>query len=161
MLLIQNVDHVLCQIFQLWRFRLVCLWQLIIPFPPAKYNFNNSVSLNAFASKAATNAVSVGTSVMIENFLMTVLSERHFRSFANWLPLSIFPRNSVWGVLTSGLAKGLASVKSGPTCSTNLYDINRKPFTKAPFKTAWGPANDVKYLYQVCYFSVCRLQRQY
>ena len=31
-----GVDHVLCQIFQLWRFQLVCLWQLIILFPPAK-----------------------------------------------------------------------------------------------------------------------------
>ena len=40
---------------------MVCLWQLIILFPPAKYGFNNSESLNAFASKAATNAVMVGT----------------------------------------------------------------------------------------------------
>jgi len=41
------------------------LWQLIILFPPARYDFNNSVSLNAFASKAATNAVIVVTPVMI------------------------------------------------------------------------------------------------
>jgi len=33
--------------------------------PPAKYDFNNSVKLVAFASKAATNAVIVGTPVMI------------------------------------------------------------------------------------------------
>ena len=26
-ILIKNVDHVFCQIFELWRFRLVCLWQ--------------------------------------------------------------------------------------------------------------------------------------
>jgi len=26
-ILIKNVDHVFCQIFQLWRFRLVSLWQ--------------------------------------------------------------------------------------------------------------------------------------
>ena len=32
-ILIKNVDHVLCQIFQLWRIQLVCLWQLIILFP--------------------------------------------------------------------------------------------------------------------------------
>jgi len=64
-----TVDHVLCQIFQLWRFRLVCPWQLM--FLPAKYDSNNSVQFNAFASKAATNAVIVGTSVMIENFLMS------------------------------------------------------------------------------------------
>jgi len=35
-ILIKNVDHVFCQIFQLWRFRLVCLWQLIILFQPVK-----------------------------------------------------------------------------------------------------------------------------
>jgi len=35
-ILIKSVDHVLCQIFQLWRFRLVCMCQLIILFPPAK-----------------------------------------------------------------------------------------------------------------------------
>jgi len=40
-------------------------------FLPAKYDSNNSVQFNAFASKAATNAVIVGTSVMIENFLMS------------------------------------------------------------------------------------------
>jgi len=34
----------------------------IILFPPAKYDFNNSVSLNAFASKAATSPVIVGHS---------------------------------------------------------------------------------------------------
>jgi len=79
----KNVDHVLCQICQLWRFRLVCLWQLIILFPPAKWDSNNSVQFNAFASKAATNAVIRGTSVMIESFLMTVLSERNFPIFAN------------------------------------------------------------------------------
>ena len=36
------------------------------------------------------NAVIVDTSVMIENFFMTVLSERNFPIFANWLTLSIF-----------------------------------------------------------------------
>jgi len=41
------------------------------------------VQFNAFASKAATNAVIVGTSAMIENFLMTALSERDFLIFAN------------------------------------------------------------------------------
>jgi len=36
-----------------------------ILFPPAKEDFNNSVQFNAFASKAATNAVIAGTPVMI------------------------------------------------------------------------------------------------
>jgi len=40
-------------------FGLVCLWKVIILFPPAKHDFNNSVSLNAFGSKAATTAVIV------------------------------------------------------------------------------------------------------
>ena len=65
------------------------MWHLIILFPPAKYYFNNSVSLNAFVLKAATNAVIVGIPVTIWNFLLTMLSERHFRIFANWLTLSI------------------------------------------------------------------------
>ena len=86
----KNVDHVFCQIFQLWRFRLVCLWQLIILFPPAKEDYNNSVQFNAFASKASTSAEIAGTPVMILNFLLTVLSELHFRIFADWLTLSIF-----------------------------------------------------------------------
>ena len=60
-----------------------CLWQLILLFPPPKQDSNNSVQFNAFASKAATNAVIVGTSAMIENFLMTVLSEHNFPIFAN------------------------------------------------------------------------------
>ena len=56
---------------------------LSILFPPAKWDFNNSLQYNAVASKAATNTVMVGTPVMIYNFLLTVLSERHFRIFAN------------------------------------------------------------------------------
>jgi len=46
--LIKIVGRVLCQIFQPWRFRLVCLWKLIIMFPAVKYDFNNWASLNAF-----------------------------------------------------------------------------------------------------------------
>ena len=42
------------------RFRLICLQKLIILFPPSKYDFNNSVSLKAFASQAATSAVILG-----------------------------------------------------------------------------------------------------
>jgi len=67
----------------IWRFRLVCLLQLIILFPLAKQDFNNSVQFNAVASKAATHAVIADTPVMIYNFLLTVLSERNFRIFAN------------------------------------------------------------------------------
>jgi len=37
----------------------VYLQKLKILFPPAKYDFNDSVSLNAFAQKAATSAVIV------------------------------------------------------------------------------------------------------
>ena len=53
------------------------------PVPASQVGFQQFRQFNAFASKAATNAVIVGTSAMIENFLMTVLSERHFRIFAN------------------------------------------------------------------------------
>jgi len=41
------------------------------------------MQFNAFASKAATNAVIVDTPVMIENFLMTILSEHNFPIFVN------------------------------------------------------------------------------
>ena len=79
----KNVDHVFCQILQLSRFRLVCLWQLTILFSPTKLDFNNSVQFNAFASKDATNAVIVGIPAKSQNFLMTVLSEHNFRPLAN------------------------------------------------------------------------------
>jgi len=73
------------------------------------------VQFNSFVSKAATNAVIVGTPVMIQNFLLTVLSEGHFRILANrFNAFHFFPRNNGRGGLTSGLAYGLASVKSGP-----------------------------------------------
>jgi len=75
-ILIKNAGQVFCQISQLRRFQLVCLWQLIIIFPPAKYDFNNSVQFNAFASKAATNAVIVGTPVMI----LECFTDRTFRA---------------------------------------------------------------------------------
>ena len=53
------------------------------PFSPAKWDSNNSLHFNAFETKAATNAVILGTLVMIENFLMTVLSKSYFPIFAN------------------------------------------------------------------------------
>ena len=51
---------------------------------------------------------------MIYHFLLTVLSEGHYRIFKNWLTLSIFPRNNGRGDLTGALASGLRSVKCGP-----------------------------------------------
>ena len=53
------------------------------PVPASQVGFQQSRAINAFASKAATNAVIVATSAMIENFLMTVLSEHKFPIFAN------------------------------------------------------------------------------
>jgi len=41
---------------------LISLQKFIILFPTAKYDFNNYVSLNIFASKAATSAEIVGRS---------------------------------------------------------------------------------------------------
>jgi len=51
-----------CVKYLTMSFWVVCLQKLIILFRPAKYDFNNFVSLNAFASKAATSAVIVGHS---------------------------------------------------------------------------------------------------
>jgi len=54
------------------------------PVPASQVGFQQFRAFNAFSSKAAaTNAVIVSTPVMIYNFLPTVLSERHFRIFAN------------------------------------------------------------------------------
>ena len=39
---------------------MVRLSKLIIVFPPARHDFHNSVSLNAFVSKVATSVVIVG-----------------------------------------------------------------------------------------------------
>ena len=50
---------------------------MIILFLPAKYDFNNSVPLNAFASKAATNAVIVGHSSNNLEFFI----DHNFRAF--------------------------------------------------------------------------------
>jgi len=50
-----------------------------ILFPPAKHDFNNSMSLTAFWSKAATSAVIVGHSSNDLQFLLTVHSERQYR----------------------------------------------------------------------------------
>jgi len=57
-----------------------------VPASQVAYHFNNSVSLNAFASKAATSAVIVGHSNYDSEFLLTVLSQRprrHFRLSSN------------------------------------------------------------------------------
>jgi len=59
--LMKNVGHALCQVIN----RDVFGWFIEIKkmmFPPTKHDFNNSVSLNAFVSNAATSAVIAGHS---------------------------------------------------------------------------------------------------
>jgi len=82
----KTVGHVLCQIFN----HDISGWfpykNLMILFPPAKYDCNTSVPLNIFALKAATSAVIVGHSSNHLEFLLTILSEhphRHFRLSLN------------------------------------------------------------------------------
>ena len=53
------------------------------PVPASQVEFQQFRAIYAFSSKAATNEVIVGTSAMIENFLMTALSEHNFPIFAN------------------------------------------------------------------------------
>ena len=53
------------------------------PVLASHVGFQQFRAIYAFASKAATYAVIVGTSAMIENFLMTVLSEHNFPIFVN------------------------------------------------------------------------------
>jgi len=93
----------------------------MILFPPAKYRFSSSLSLNVFASKAATSAVILGTLVTIKNFLLTI--HVAFRASISSLSslhklikaLPVFPRNSGRESLTNGLlAQRLTLAKSGP-----------------------------------------------
>ena len=95
-----------------WHFRLLCLQKLIILFPPARYDFNNSVPLNAFASKAATNAVIVGHFGKDLEFFIdcafreSVLPFSALPKLINALPF--YPRNSgsvaFWGGLSMGMS---------------------------------------------------------
>jgi len=97
-------------IFSNKRFRLVCMQKLIILFPPAKYRFNNSLSLNVFASKGATSAVILGTLVTNKNFLLTIhiAFRASISSFSSLHKLikafPVFPRNSGRENLTIELA---------------------------------------------------------
>jgi len=75
--------------------------------------------MNAFASKAATNAVIASTPVMIYDFFDDCTFRSSFSDF--WKLINAFhfiPRNNGRGGLASGLAWGLASVKSGPHGTT-------------------------------------------
>ena len=104
----QTVVYVLCQIFNHDISGWFCLQKLIILFPPVKYDFNNSVSLNAFASKAATRAVTVGhSSTDLEFFLDRTFRASTSSFSANLKPNSavpFLPRDSGRGGLPSGLA---------------------------------------------------------
>ena len=62
----------------------------IILFPPAKYDFNNSVSWNACASKVATSAVIVGHSSNDLEFFIDRTFRASTSSFSDKLEL-IFP----------------------------------------------------------------------
>ena len=54
-----------CQIYQLWRFRLGLPVAVNNPVPATQAGFQQFRAIYAFASKAATNAVIVGTPVII------------------------------------------------------------------------------------------------
>jgi len=98
--LIKNVGHVFCQIFN----RDVFGWFIL--FPPATYDFNNSLSLNASTSKAAKIAVVLEHCSRIcklfidRSFRTSILSFSALHKFINGF--SFFPRNS-------GRAHGIAT----------------------------------------------------
>jgi len=89
---------VFCQIFNRDVFMLVCLWKLIMLFPPAKQDFKNFSPLKVFASKAATRTVIVGQS----NNDLKIFINRNFRAAVSSFPalhklinaFPVFPRNS-------------------------------------------------------------------
>jgi len=53
------------------------------PVPASQVGFQNSVQFKAFASKVVINTVIVGTPVMTQNFLLTVLSGRPVTSLGH------------------------------------------------------------------------------
>ena len=62
-------------------------------YPPAKHDFNNSVSLNALSPGQQQAQWSWCTLALIYNFILIVYSEhqyRHFRLCGNWLTLFNF-----------------------------------------------------------------------
>ena len=125
--------------------------EIKIPFPLAKHDFNNSVSLIVFESKA-TSAVIVGHSGNGLQFLLSVDLERqflHFRICANWLTLFHFFLVTVGeGGLTRRLSKGLASAKSGPDLVPGLSKENLTLFTNA--KSRYWTNNTVLWWSENC-----------
>ena len=78
----KNVGHVFCQIYNRGAFGWFSqLRKVKILFPPPEDDCNNSVSLNAFASKAATVAMIVGYYSRFYKLFLTVLLERQYRHF--------------------------------------------------------------------------------
>ena len=80
----------------------------------SSHDFHNSVSLNSFASKEATNVVIAGDSSKALEILLTALGKRWYRDFrlwANWLTLFHFSLVTVNG---EGLTSGLNSHQLNP-----------------------------------------------
>jgi len=78
---------------------MVCLQKLIILFLPAKHDLNNSVSLNAFASKAATSIVIVEHS---SNDLETVIDHTFTASISPFLVLQKLIKAFLFFLVTVG-----------------------------------------------------------
>ena len=111
-----------CLVKHTCRHRLVRPWSLKILFPLAKHDFHNSMPLNAFASKAATNTVIAGLSSKDLEFFIERIRRASISSFSA-LRKSInvflfFPRENGREGLTSGLAYSLASAKTGLECNS-------------------------------------------
>ena len=124
MVLTKNVGYVFCQIFQLWRFRLACLWQSN-PVPASQeVGFQQFRAIERFCVEGSNKRSDRGHSSNDLEFFTDCtfsVSERHFPIFANWLTLSVFLCNNGRGGLTSGLAWGLASVKSDPAGGSSIW----------------------------------------
>ena len=79
----KNVGHVFCQIFHLWRFRLVCLWQLIILVSASQVGYHKFRVIECFCVEGNNKRSDRGLSSNNLEFFLTVLSECHFWIFEN------------------------------------------------------------------------------
>jgi len=108
---------VFCQIFQLWRFRLVCLWKLILLFPPAKYDLNNSVVIERFCVEGSNKRSDRGHSSNDLEFFTDRTFRASFSAFRKLInAVPFFPRNSGRGGLTCRLAQGPGKRGAGGQC---------------------------------------------
>ena len=93
-----------CQIFQLWTFRVICLWQFN-PVPASQVGFQQLRAIERFCIEGSNKRSDHGHSSNDLEFFTNCTfraSFSEFRKFVN--TFHSFPLNNGRGGLTSGLA---------------------------------------------------------